>query len=673
MAAVRSEINASPWPERARSVGVLAGVPVSLLLWFAAAAAGNKGRFVAANQLDLPLRSVLTVAVVAVPTLVGAGLLAVAWRRSDLWPKLSVWSERLCPALLLCLIPGLFSRRLWKDHDLALLFAIAFVSLVAERLLRIAFVAWADVASRLWAKVKGWLPQVIARGPTVLTWCARATLAAGVSYYAIRVSELTILNHVRMATLSSDLAEFDNLFYNALHGHPFRSPAIEGDLADFSALKVHAEFVLYLLLPLYALSPGPEALLIVQSAFVAATAVPLYLLAARRLGEPTAAVFALSYLLLPAVERPNFYDFHFVPVGMFFVAWTLYFVDRHVLAKDRPGRRDVTAAIGIGLALPLALLSREDIAFGMAILGLVVLVGGKAPKLGAAIFAASTLWFVVVKFVVMPRFGTMWFSDIYETLKAPGRRGYFAIVQTLLTNPAFVMKHLLSEEKLLFMMHLLVPLAFLWVRRWWLLVAALPGLPFTVLVTDRPPLFQTSFQYVYHWIPYVFAAAVLGLESIGPRGSARRLAASVALLLASLGASYHFGAFLGTKSIVGGFSEKRFTITSGERARFDRLQEVVRTIPTEASVAATEAEGPHVSTRLLMFSLKFSYGRNPDYVLLGPHPNDGEVRHLADLLKVSAYSIARTSGEFMLLERGQSGKSLDQLAPALSRRLRLAK
>ena len=46
-----------------------------------------------------------------------------------------------------------------------------------------------------------------------------------------RRSRTRVPNHLRIATTSSDLAQFDDLFFNALHGHPFRSPAIEGNLA----------------------------------------------------------------------------------------------------------------------------------------------------------------------------------------------------------------------------------------------------------------------------------------------------------------------------------------------------------------------------------------------------------------------------------------------------------
>src|SRR5262249_3822072 len=149
-----------------------------------------------------------------------------------------------------------------------------------------------------------------------------------IAYYVAKTGALVRLSHDRMATSSSDLAEFDNLFFNALHGHPFRAPAIEGLLDDWSALKIHAEFLLYVLLPFYAISPGPVALLWIQPAVIALTAIPIYLLAADRIGKGLAVVVAIAFLCFPAVQRPNFYDFHFTPAGMACIAWWLWSLNR---------------------------------------------------------------------------------------------------------------------------------------------------------------------------------------------------------------------------------------------------------------------------------------------------------------------------------------------------------
>ena len=118
-----------------------------------------------------------------------------------------------------------------------------------------------------------------------MRWLPALVVLGAVALYFVRISDLTLLVHERMKTMTSDLAEFDNLFFNAYQGRPFRAPCIAGDLEDWSALKIHAELVLYLLLPLYAIKPGAQTLLVIQTGVVALTAIPVYLLAARRLGR----------------------------------------------------------------------------------------------------------------------------------------------------------------------------------------------------------------------------------------------------------------------------------------------------------------------------------------------------------------------------------------------------
>jgi len=224
----------------------------------------------------------------------------------------------LAPLGLSALIPGLFSRSAWKDRELWLLAAVLGFALLFERFVRSALLGLSGTQQR-------WAPKD--SRATLVRFAPPVLLAILVGYYCVYVSHLTIVNHHKLATSNADMAEFDSLFFNALHGHPFRSPVIEGDLEDWTALKVHAEFGLYFLLPFYALKPGPETLLQIQAALVGLSAVPFYQLARRRVGDWGALIVAFAFLQTRAVQRPNFYELHFTPLGMFFVAWLFVCLD----------------------------------------------------------------------------------------------------------------------------------------------------------------------------------------------------------------------------------------------------------------------------------------------------------------------------------------------------------
>jgi uncharacterized membrane protein len=572
-------------------------------------------------------------------------------------------SRLASPALVASLIPGLFARGAWDGREVMYLTTVGVVCLLLERCLRPALT---EVA-QYWTAFAAWLGR--------LPLAVRGALPLGVvlgfvGYYFVVIGNYTLISHECMATMSSDLAEFDNLFFNALHGHPFRAPAIEGDLDDWSALKVHAEFGLYLLLPFYALSPGPEALLLIQTGLVALTAIPVYLLAARRVGRAAGVVFATVLLLLPIVQRPNFYDFHFTPLGMFLVAWVLYFLDGYLAARrDRSSRR---WGIGLALAFGAALLAREDVSIGLAVLGAFVALSGQHVRLGLGMAAISAGYFVIVKFWLMPRFGTMWFDTIYQDLMAPGATGFGAVILTLLSNPVFVLRSLLVEDKLLYVLHMTVPLLALWLRRPFLLLAAVPGFVSTLLVTNRPPMYQSSFQYTYLWVPYVVGASIVAVSQLASTKNAAkrwawRTAAVVGMGLAATASSFQYGAFFGSKSILGGFGVKAFETSEAERRRLQQLRELVSRIPPSASVAATEAEGPHVSTRLVMYSLKFTLGHAPDYLVVGAVRPGGEQEHLRQALGSGEYGVVHREGPFFLLQRGADTSRNKELWPLLRR------
>jgi hypothetical protein len=174
---------------------------------------------------------------------------------------------------------------------------------------------------------------------------------------------------------------------------------------------------------------------------------------------------------------------------------------------------------------------------------------------------------------------------------------------------------------------------------------------------------------VYHWIPYVFAASVLGLEGLGAKGSARRAAAGAALAFASLVVTYHAGAFLGAPFIRGGPQRVQLRgNNASDRQRLAALHRLLKHLPPDASVAATEHEGPHVSTRLLSFTFFGAQGNRPRYLLLSERAIRSEEFMLLGKLEPEQYRLLAREGEFFLLERGEQNDAASSLLARLSER-----
>jgi uncharacterized membrane protein len=640
-------------------VGVVGSVALAILQWTVPRAFLE---LVSQNQLARRARGVMLGVVLGSGGAAALGLFVYRLLRPAVAPaKILRWGKLACPLLVAVFVPSLFAREPFKGRELDYLILLGVAGLLLEQFLRIALVELGPLPS--------WKLPDTPRGRMLgrfLSHLPFAFVVAGVVYYAVLIGHYTLATHVNMATATTDLGEYDNQFFNSLKGHPFRLPASEGELRDWSALKFHADFIIYALLPFYALRPGPETLLIMQTVIIAGTAIPIYLFGARHVPRPVAAVMALAFLLLPVVERPNFYDFHAPPIGAFFVCWTIFFVDR-VLHEQKPRRSDYVL---LWSAFVLALASREDIAFGMVIVSVFLLFYGKKPKLVLGMLASSLGYFIAIKFAIMPRFGLVWYHNVYQDIKAQGYKGYGGVVVTLLTNPVFVLRSALIGDKLLYLLHMLVPLLFLWIRRPHLWVAAVPGVFFTLMVTNRPPMYQSSFQYTFQWFPYIVVASLLALRALRsePFGAARQLAATIALAFTATGAGFQYGVLLGGDTIIGGFGEKRMYVTDEDRARMDKLEAIAKKIPPEASVTATDAEGPHVSTRLVLYNLRYGLGDKPDYILFNDSIGGAEAKRVLEQMESGAYGVLDEKRPFILLKRGHKSSKDAKMIAFLRRR-----
>ena len=108
-------------------------------------------------------------------------------------------------------------------------------------------------------------------------------LLASMSAYAVVLSLVAVMRFNTFRTHAFDLGIFNQAFSTALQGRLFRETPDIALIPSGSFLGVHFNFLMWLLLPIYALAPRPETLLVLQSVFVALGAVPVFLVSG---GEP---------------------------------------------------------------------------------------------------------------------------------------------------------------------------------------------------------------------------------------------------------------------------------------------------------------------------------------------------------------------------------------------------
>ncbi|HEY2903964.1 MAG TPA: DUF2079 domain-containing protein [Polyangia bacterium] len=600
------------------------------------------GPFVANNALSERQRGQLLVALAlgALVGLVAAAALYWPARERDGLQRLSRVARLLAPLGLLGLLPSLLVSDGWPDA-LTLALTLSAFLLALQPLWRMHFDAYAGLPPDWLAAVSSRVPPWWRRhGVTLAVAGAAIVYIAYASFFAVR-------NHHRFNTYTWDLGQIDNQFYNFLHGHPFRCTVlIRG--GNWSELRNHAEAVMAFLLPVYALHPAAETLLVMQAALLGLGGVCLYRFAARRLPPPTALALTVAYYLYPPLHGAQFFDIHFQPVA---AAFLLAAID----CFDARRMRLFT------VFFVLAITCREDISVGTAVFGLFLILTGHRVRAGAAILAVSLIYFVALRFVIMPAVGAWGFAEHYKQLFPPdGARTFAGIIKTIVSNPLFTWKTFLGPDKLRFILQILAPLAFLPLRRIYLAMSVLPGAYFTLLTTGYSPTLDISYQYGCFFVPYIFPAAALALaamanaESSDAAAIARRRAAVATMLVGTLVATAHWGAIP---------PRHNFHLAYGDVMNFDpptvvenqRRQDIHALdalVPRDAVLAATDRELPHVSNRLQCWNFSTGY-QGSDYVLFGTtRPIQSEIDQLRAAERAGYTRIAERPGLLLLRRPG---------------------
>ncbi len=623
-----------------QAVAIFTGVGASLGLFVALI---RIRQAVLADFLDSNFIGPTARASLSIGFLVGAGsggllsLLYVLLRRRDGVPGLRRAADVAFPLAVAFLLPSLFSARPWNSRPMVFLVLLTATALAFQWTLRQALAAWP-------ANVSAWFASVWPSSPRTRRWLPLGLVLVASSAYALYFSHYTILNHQRMGTSGFDLGININWCYNALQGHLWRSTVLFGESGGHF-LSNHAIFAMLWYLPLFALKPDGEFFLIAQAVMVGFAGTTLYLFASSQIPRWSAVVVAFAFLLFAPLHGPNFYDYHELLPPLFF-----HFLLYWAIATRRNWL--------VWLVVPIIWSFREDIPVGTCVLGLFLLLTGIRQRLGLVLAVTSLVWFVILKFGIMAWAGTWWFAGIYKDLQPYGTTGYGPVVQTMLINPPYLLKTLLTEEKLVYFLHMMAPVALLPMRRAALLILALPGFAFSLLTTGYAPTLSIAFQYTCHSVPYIFVASVLALRVIGrgALGHIRRRAAVGAVGLAVLSHSYVFGAVLQHETFIGGFSKIEFKMTPAEQKRYQTLKRLAASIPREASVAASENVVPHVASRANAFTLKDGAAADADYVLLhGPAvAQDASKTALNIMFARDEYGLIAQGDDLYLFKRGVS-------------------
>jgi uncharacterized membrane protein len=467
------------------------------------------------------------------------------------------------------------------------------------------------------------------------------TLAGSLTFLAAAAfSGLSLYRFNHFASNAFDLAVQDQtvwgysrfeFIYNTVLGIP-------------NLLGDHFHPILMVLAPFMWLWDSAGVLLVAQGILLALAGVPIYLWGERELGPLGGLSFQVAYLCFWGVLAGVVYDFHHVVFAVPAMSLALY----ATLA-----RRNLLLIP----AVVVAMLTREDVTLTLIALGLYTLVVQRRWIVGAMLVAANATWFAVLLGVVIPALGG---GVSYRHWT------YDALGTGPLSAASFVVHHPLESLKLLF-----VPAekTRVWVGSF-LGFAMLP-IASPILIVAIPTFLERfwssspnfwSFHFQYSMLP----APILAFAAMDTCARIKRLwggrlaaAGSTLLPLAALGASVVL-----TFALVRPFAE---VTTYLPQSRVAEIQSCLDTIPSDASVAASNTLVPHLSHRPVIYLITLR--SDADYIVVDPATYNGfftgeeeQLRNTVRGALAAGYGVVCAKGTTLVLARVDSTQ---QLTPEL--------
>lgn len=427
-----------------------------------------------------------------------------------------------------------------------------------------------------------------------LTKYGGKTVAVAILSFTALFAVITAWKYGIFGYNAIDLAYFNQVFWNTLHGHFFQQT-----IHPHLSLGDHAGLAIPLLLPFYAIKADPRTLLALQALALALPAWPLYKITKLRVGNFHSSFLravlpigvACAWLMSPFVQNIAMFEFHILP----FALLPLFFA---ILAYERQQK------LPFLIFALIALLVREDVAFVIVAIGIL------------AWLERRPIWWRIVPAVI----GTVWFFIALRIIALFNPDGgykflvYYAwlgnsfgeIALNGLLHPIRVFSHVLTIPNIEMVIGFGMPLLFLPFIRPKRLILALG--PLLQIILSAPGggelILQTHYSTLF--LPAVFLAGIEGIKALPPMmKKVRRDHATqnvrFSLVLLAVAVTYSMLILGPLPGVAQRFGDEE----DAERARV--LNDLIARIPSNAAVASGYTMLPHLSSRESLYSLHYHF------------------------------------------------------------------
>lgn len=375
-----------------------------------------------------------------------------------------------------------------------------------------------------------------------------------------------------------------------------------------SHFAVHLSPVYYLLLPVYFVFDSPLTLQVAQAVILGSALIPLYLLMRHfKFSNKVTLLMMIAFAFYPALTGGTMYDFHENCFLLPFILWMLYFAE-----KEKP--------IPMYIFMFLTFSVKEDAAVYVAFVALYFLMSGRKKLHGAIMFLSSVAYFVfAVSF--LKAFGEGAMTGRFDNFITDPEAGLADVFITIFKEPAYFISQCISEEKLLFILFMLLPLALLPIlsKKWSQFILVGP-LVLINLMSNYAYQHSIYFQYVYGTMAILFYVALLNIKEL-PKNAKKYL-----VPLATI-----FSVIIFTFS----FTPRLNYVTRLDTNREDyvKIRAALDTIEEDASVLSTTFYIPYLSQRKEIYEIEYCV-RDTDYIVIDTrYASADENREKIDMTK----------------------------------------
>jgi uncharacterized membrane protein len=469
--------------------------------------------------------------------------------------------------------------------------------------------------------------------------------------YVVFFSWLSVARYQTFHSSAMDLGYTDQVVWNTLHGRfmrfsTYESAPIDLPLEQFrrtdTLLAYHVELLLVPISLLYLLYDSPVTLLVLQTIGIALGALPAFWLARDRLRSGFAGlVFALAYLLAPAIQGATLSDFHAVSLTASLFLFALYYL------QARRYRLFIVVSI-------LAMSAKEDVPLLVLMMGLYIFFFQHQRIVGALTAIMGLAWFLICTQVILPHYNGLSSSPFLHRMAIFGPTVRDSL-DSFLRDPTLLVRWLRQPEVIGYLRGLLASAGFMSIFCPVILALSAPLVAVNIFSTWSWT-YSEGAHYSASIVPFVIVSGIYGLAFLERQIARRwgvprqRAIAVLAALVLVISGVHHYQ--IGISPPARAFQPPRVT-------RHHRLaREIMALIPRDASLSSQSGLYPHLAHREKAYL--FPAINDAEYVFLdvtsSPYPISLKELslELQWLLMSGEFGVEAARDGYVLLKRGLS-------------------